>query len=79
MKKDFTILIYEKDKTLNSILIEQLSYLDKYETCLIVDQINLFKIIYKKTFDVCILNLSQLEEDAMKFIKIFKLIILEVF
>ena len=72
MKKDFTILIYEKDKTLNSILIEQLSYLDKYETCLIVDQINLFKIIYKKTFDICILNLSQLEEDVIKFIKIFE-------
>jgi DNA-binding response OmpR family regulator len=72
MKKDLTILIYEKDKTLNSILIEQLSYLDKYETCLIVDQINLFKIIYKEKFDICILNLSQLEEDVIKFIKIFE-------
>ena len=72
MEKDFTILIYEKDKTLNSILIEQLSYLDKYETCLIVDQINLFKIIYKEKFDICILNLSQLEEDVIKFIKIFE-------
>ena len=72
MKKDSTILIYEKDKILNSILIEQLSYLDKYETCLIVDQINLFKIIYKEKFDICILNLSQLEEDVIKFIKIFE-------
>ena len=72
MKKEYTILIYEKDKTLNSILIEQLSYLDKYETCLIVDQINLFKIIYEKTFDTCILNLNQLEEDVTKFIKIFE-------
>ena len=72
MKKDFTILLYEKDKTLNSILIEQLSYLDKYETCLIVDQINLFKIIYKEKFDICILNLSQMEEDVIKFIKIFE-------
>ena len=72
MKKDLTILIYEKDKTLNSILIEQISYLDKYETCLIVDQINLFDTIYKKTFDICILNLSQLEEDVIKFIKIFE-------
>ena len=53
-------------------LFEQLSYLDKYETCLIVDQINLFKIIYKKKFYTCILNLSQLEEDVIKFIKIFE-------
>ena len=72
MKKDLIILIYEKDKTLNSILIEQLSYFDKYEICLIVDQINLFKIIYKEKFDICILNLSQLEEDVIKFIKIFE-------
>ena len=72
MKKDFIILIYEKDKTLNSILIEQLSYFAKYETCLIVDQINLFKIISEKTFDTCILNLNQLEENVIKFIKIFE-------
>ena len=72
MKKDFTILIYEKDKTLNSILIEQLSYFAKYETCLIVNQINLFKIIHEKTFDACILNLNQLEEDVINFIKIFE-------
>ena len=58
MKKDFTILIYEKDKTLNSILIEQLSYFAKYEICLIVNQINLFKIIHEKTFHICILNLN---------------------
>ena len=72
MKKDFTILIYEKDTILYSILIEQLSSVPKYKICLIVDQINLFKIIYKKTFDICILNLSQLEEDVIKFVEIFE-------
>jgi DNA-binding response OmpR family regulator len=72
MEKDFTILIYEKDKILNSILIEQLSYFPKYKTCLIVDQINLFKIIHEKSFDACILNLDELEEDAINFIKIFQ-------
>ena len=72
MEKDFTILIYEKDKILNSILIEQLSYFSKYETCLIVDQINLFKIIHEKSFDACILNLDELEEDAINFIKTFQ-------
>jgi len=72
MEKDFTILIYEKDKILNSILIEQLSYFHKYQTCLIVDQINLFKIIHEKSFDACILNLDELEEDAINFIKTFQ-------
>ena len=72
MEKDFTILIYEKDKMLNSILIEQLSYFLQYKTCLIVDQTNLFKIIHEKSFDACILNLDELEEDAINFIKIFQ-------
>ena len=72
MEKDFTILIYEKDKILNSILIEQLSYFPKYKTCLIVDQINLFNIICKKSFDACILNLEGLEQDAINFIKVFQ-------
>ena len=72
MEKDFTILIYEKDKILNSILIEQLSYFTKYKTCLIVDQINLFKIIHERSFDACILNLNELEEDVLKFIKLFQ-------
>ena len=72
MEKDFTILIYEKDKVLNSILIEQLSYFDKYEICLITDQINLFKIIHEKGFDACILNLDEFDEDVINFIKIFQ-------
>ena len=72
MEKDFTILIYEKDKILNSILIEQLSYFLQYKTCLIVDQINLFKIIHEKSFDACIINLYNLEEDVTNIIKIFQ-------
>ena len=72
MKKDFTILIYEKDKTLNSILIEQISYFAKYEISLVVDQENLFKIIHEKTFDTCILNLNQMEENVIKFIDVFQ-------
>ena len=72
MEKDFTILIYEKDKILNSILIEQLSYFGKYEICLIIDHINLFKIIHEKAFDACILNLDELSDCVIKFIKIFQ-------
>ena len=72
MKKDFTILIYEKDKILNSILIEQLSYIAKYEIFLIDDQINLFKIINERLFDVCILSLDEIEKDILSFIEIFQ-------
>ena len=79
MEKDFTILIYEKDKILNSILIEQLSSFPKYKTCLIADQINLFKIIHEKLFDACILNLDELKEEAINFIKIFQIIVFKCF
>ena len=72
MEIDLKILVYEKDKTLNSILIEQLSYFLKYELCLIENETSLFKIITKKSFDVCILNLKDFEQNVSDFIKIFQ-------
>ena len=72
MESLFKILIYEKDRNLNSILLEQLSYFSKYEICLIEDQINLFKNINEKSFDACILNLDDFEGDIFNFMKIFQ-------
>ena len=72
MKKNLSLLIYEKDETLNSILMEQLGYLSNYEITLINNYSNLFNLINKKSFDVCILNLEDLEDDIENFIKVFK-------
>ena len=35
MKSNFNILLYEKDKMLNSILTNELSYIEEYQLCLI--------------------------------------------
>ncbi len=72
MKKIYKILLYENDKILNSILIKQLSYFDKYEIFLIDDKLNLLKIIHKRSFDGCIINSDELEEDLIDFIKKFQ-------
>ena len=72
MEKVYSILLYEKDKVLNSILIEQLSFLLKYEIYLIDDETSLFRIITEKPFDICIINLNNLEGNLLNFIKIYK-------
>ena len=72
MEKDLSILVYEKDKILNSILLEQLSHFLKYEISLIEDETKLFEIITKKSFDACILNVNDFEQNILNFIKIFQ-------
>ena len=73
MKSNSNILLYEKDKMLNSILTNELSYIEEYQLCLIENKEDLFKAISKETFDTCIINLDDLEDDIFNFIEIFKL------
>ena len=73
MKSNSNILLYEKDKMLNSILTNELSYIEEYQLCLIENKEDLFKAISKETFDTCIINLDDLDDDIFNFIEIFKL------
>ena len=52
MDKKISILIYEKENHLNSILYQQVSDNDNYETYTANDQINLIKLVNKKKFDI---------------------------
>ena len=52
MDKNISILIYEKENHLNSILYQQLSDNDNHETYTANNQINLLKLVNKKTFDI---------------------------
>ena len=61
MDKNISILIYEKENHLNSILYQQVSENDNYETYTANDQINLFKLVNEKTFDICIFNVEDIE------------------
>lgn len=73
MKLNYNILLYEKDKMLNSILTNEMSYLEEYQLCLVENKEALFKAISKEKFDTCIINLDDLEDDIFNFIEIFKL------
>ena len=61
MDKIISILIYEKEKHLNSILYQQISDIDYYETYTANDQINLSKLVSKQKFDICVFNIEDLE------------------
>ena len=72
MKKKISILIYEKEIFLNSILKEQLSQIDNYHITFEDNNENLFEIIKENFFDVGIINLDNSKDDTLKLIEIFK-------
>jgi len=74
LKKEFSILVYEKDKILNSILHYQISnYYKNTNKVLISENLNeLFEIVSKKKFDVYILNLIDFNDGLKKLIEIFQ-------
>ena len=72
MKKTISILIYEKEFFLNSILKEQLSKITNNHITVVDNNENLFEIIKENFFDVGIINLDNSKDDTLKLIKIFK-------
>ncbi len=67
MGKNITILIYEKDKHLNSILYKQISDVIEYETYAVNDEFNVLELVNEKKFDVCILNIEDIIPISEKF------------
>ena len=72
MKKKYTLLIYEKEDFLNSILLEQLSYLEKYTIFIVNNEKKLLKMIDSKFFDLFVFNLQILNNNSPNFLKIFQ-------
>ena len=72
MKKNISILIFEKEFFLNSIIKEQLSKINNYQITLVDDNKKLFEIIMKNFFDVGIINLDDSKDETLNLIKIFK-------
>ena len=58
MDKNISILIYEKEKYLNSILYQQISDIKHYETYTANDQTNLLKLVNNNKFDICVFNIE---------------------
>ena len=70
MDKNNSILIYEKENHLNSILYQQVSENNNYETYTANDQTNLLKLVNKKTFDICIFNVEDIDTKLKNFLDI---------
>ena len=60
MDKDITILIYEKEKHLNSILYQQILNTTDFEPFSVNEPENFLELAYKKNFDIFILNLEDI-------------------
>ncbi len=72
MKKDLSILLYEKEKILNSILQYQISNYNSYEVFVMENHESFQEIMINKSFDICILNLNNFSNDIKNFINILR-------
>ena len=70
MDKNISILIYEKEKDLNSILFQLLSDVVEYETYTANDQKDILGLINNKKFDFCILNIEDINSKLTNFLDI---------
>ena len=73
LKKEFSILIYEKEKLLNSILYYQISNHNNFKVSVVDNNLEMFEVLNKKKFNMCIINLDLLDEDLKKFYDIFEI------
>ena len=71
LKEKFLILLYEKDKLLNSILHYQISNYKNFSVTSILNVSELFEIISEKKFDTCIFNLNHLIENNSQLLDLF--------
>ena len=67
LKQSISILLYEKEKILNSILQYQISNHNHYEVFATENNEEFHKIIINKCFDVCILNLNDFSNESKNF------------
>ena len=68
MKKNISILIFEKEKNLKSILEEQIT---NYQITFVDDNENLFKTVNEFFFDLAIVNLDEINDNIIHFITVF--------
>ena len=72
LKQNISILLYEKEKILNSILQYQISNYNNYDVFLIENYEELNEIATNKNFNAYILNLNDLGNNSKNFIKILQ-------
>ena len=70
MDKNISILIYEKEKDLNSILFQLLSDVAEYKTYTANEQKKALGLVKIKKFDICILNIEDIDTKLTNFLDI---------
>ena len=73
LKKELSILLYENDQLLNSILHYQITNYENFNLLISENIESLFRITSEKKIDVFIVNLDNLEDKLNTFIKIFQI------
>ena len=68
LKKEFSILIYEKEKLLNSILYYQISNHNDFKVSVKDNNSEMFEVLNRKKFDTCIINLNFLNDSVRIFV-----------
>ena len=69
LKKNISILLYEKEKILNSILQYQIINYNNYDVLVIENYEELLEIVINRNFNAYILNLNDLGNNSKNFIK----------
>ncbi len=69
MENKLSILIYEKEKFLNSILYQQILDTVNYELHVAHDQIKFLELVNIKKFDICILNIDNIASKLDNFLE----------
>tara|TARA_B100001063_G_C16630224_1_gene485407 strand:+ start:107 stop:790 length:684 start_codon:yes stop_codon:yes gene_type:complete len=69
LENKLSILIYEKEKFLNSILYQQILDTVNYELHVAHDQIKFLELVNIKKFDICILNIDNIASKLDNFLE----------
>ena len=72
LKQNLSILLYENEKILNSILQYQISKYNNYEVFVIENHQELEEFVISRSFDACILNLNNLNDNIKNLINILQ-------
>jgi DNA-binding response OmpR family regulator len=72
MKKKYTLLIYENEIFLNSILKEQFLPFDSYQLVIVTNETKLLEIVNKDFFDLFVFNLEILNNNFSDLVKDFQ-------
>ena len=68
LNQNLSILLYEKEKILNSILQYQISNYNNYEVFILEKHEKSHNIVTNRSFDACILNLNDFTNESQNFI-----------